>query len=110
MEEPASEDQRLYEIRKKTAQGLKYTHAVFWPGASLMALEPNEDGLYLEMPYEGGPFDSSEFRLIEEGWDHTHCCLCTVRIDQGDSWWSALPPSTVGLCEECYDQLFPEHQ
>jgi hypothetical protein len=60
----------------------------------LETFQTKPEGVHAEHRYDGGPYDSSRIRLKPNGWDHEHCFLSVVRIEDGDSWWSAWSPHT----------------
>ncbi len=75
----------------------------------LVALKPNEDGLYASCVYDGAPFDPTRYRVVGGGWDHEHCLLCWANVQPGDEWWATNPASMedeFGLCLDCYSRLF----
>jgi hypothetical protein len=72
----------------------------------LISREPDDTGLWPSWPYDGGPFDESQFRLIKGGWDHDHCGVCLAKVEPGDEWWANVPPDQGGLCLECHARLF----
>jgi hypothetical protein len=61
--------------------------------------------------FHGQPFDRSQFKVVENGWDHDHCELCWAKItdlpgldakhfgeaytDGGDQW----------LCQPCFERV-----
>jgi hypothetical protein len=68
----------------------------------------DEGQWYQELPYHGQRFDPSQFQLVEGGWDHEHCSVCSAKIVEGDRYW----PNTdleeggeVDLCETCYQRF-----
>jgi predicted nucleic acid-binding Zn ribbon protein len=107
MAEFGPEDDELRRLREKEdlARRIRYAQITFAPKPSLITREPNAAGWYQEGRYDGGPYDSTKYRMVKGGWDHEHCFLCGKRIEKGDRWWAALPPDTVGLCEECHQKV-----
>jgi hypothetical protein len=93
------------EIRARRHQ---YTRQTFIAGPCLVAIHPNQEGWIAVIPYDGRPYDASKYRIEATGWDHQHCSVCEVRIDEGDTWWVAPPPNEVGLCENCHARLFTD--
>ncbi|HEY1186563.1 MAG TPA: hypothetical protein VGE74_02850 [Gemmata sp.] len=53
-------------------------------------------------PYRGQPFDPSVWKLVEGGWDHEHCDVCSARIADGAAYWANAGPEHVDLCPVCY--------
>ena len=105
-----AEDQHRRREIERIARSNQYTRKKFVTGPSLLSLRPNEAGWVAEVPYDGGPYDSSKYRVEQFGWDHQHCFLCSVRIEHGDHWWAAARPDEVGLCEKCHAQLFGDQE
>jgi hypothetical protein len=108
MDDLSPEDEELQRRREDDARRMRYARKTFTPKPSLIARKSNAEGWYQEMPYDGGPSDSKKYRMKKGGWDHQHCFLCGKRIEDGDPWWAALPPNTVGLCEECHQRLIDD--
>jgi hypothetical protein len=102
-DEAAERSKMMVEIAKKQ----RYVHRVFSPSPSLITLQPNDERWFAEHPYDGGPFDPTKYRLKPQGWDHSHCFICNLRIVEGDKCWAAIPPAELDLCEPCYRDLFP---
>ena len=88
------------------ARTFKYAQKTFVTKSSLIKILPIEKGWVSEFPWDGEPYDSSKYTLQPDGWDHEHCFVCGLRVENGDSWWAASPPDQLGLCEECHLKLF----
>jgi hypothetical protein len=81
MSELASEDDTMDPDRENRARSYRYVRETFRTKPSLVNLKPIAQGCYAELRYDGGPYDSSRFRLNPNGWDHEHCFLCSLRIE-----------------------------
>jgi len=54
------------------------------------------------VPYRGQPFDPAAWGLVDGGWDHEHCDVCSARITDGMGYWANAGPEHVDLCGVCY--------
>jgi len=59
------------------------------------------DGLAEWKPYDGGPFDATEWVVVPGGWDHEHCSFCMAKIVDGMSFW-ANGNDVILLCDYCH--------
>jgi hypothetical protein len=91
---------------EERARRHRYVRQRFSDQDMLMAREANEAGFYASCPYYGEPFDQTRYRVVQGGWDHQHCCVCSTTVLPGDEWWSAAPPDEIGLCLDCHARLF----
>ncbi len=103
-EDEAAELEQMRLRRVEVARELHFSRHAYTAEDLLIALEPNEAGLYPSHPYRGGKYDEARFRLVRGGWDHDHCWICKLTINPGDEWWAASPDE-LGLCLDCYEQL-----
>jgi hypothetical protein len=105
------EKRELEKARKEfvaLAKQRQYLHHVFRSYASLVALEPNEAGWIASCPYTGQDYDASKFRLQPGGWDHEHCFICMLKIQDGDPYWRSTSDDAFALCKGCYkEHLMP---
>ena len=93
-------------------RSLRYVRQTFTSEDVLIALQPNEAGLYASHVYRDEAFNSSRFRVVKGRWDHEHCSLCRVTINSGDEWYAPKPPddvNEVGSCLPCYPALMDEN-
>jgi hypothetical protein len=65
----------------------------------------NAEGTVGWWPYRNGPFDASKYRLVADGWDHEHCCVCNADIDAGDLYWASVRRPVIELCQACHARL-----
>jgi hypothetical protein len=63
-------------------------------------LEARDGGGWV--PYRGQPFDPTAWQVVESGWDHEHCDVCSARITEGVAYWTSAWPEQVDLCGACY--------
>jgi hypothetical protein len=51
--------------------------------------------------------DPEVFEVLEDGWDHEHCDVCSARIEPGDWYWPNEDESIgdIDLCEECWRRV-----
>lgn len=54
------------------------------------------------VPYRGQPFDPAVWAVVEGGWDHEHCDVCSARITASVPYWANAGPEHVDLCASCY--------
>ena len=61
----------------------------------------------LARPYDGEPFDSTEWELRERGWDHEHCRFCNLCICDGEDDHLKAGYTSEGewLCPTCYQRI-----
>ena len=79
----------------------KFIEKVFKPYASLRSIRP-EDGGFRNKPYKGRRFDEKKWVIVEGGWNHDHCNLCSECIDEGDPCWTNRRSVTI-LCQRCFN-------
>ena len=62
---------------------------------------------HISRPYTGDPFDPDEYELIEDGWDHEHCDVCSATVVDGMHYWPNVDPNAgqVDLCEACHPRV-----
>ena len=84
-------------------RGHPFTQRTFHPQPALLAREP-VNGHRLWQNYHGGPFDATQFELVEAMWDHEHCAVCFFSIQDGHTFWSDEGGVTL-LCDACHDAL-----
>lgn len=106
MEAAEEELKRRRREAEEVAGKQQYDLRTFLAGPMLVGSIPNEEGWVPAIPYDGGQYDSSIFHVEATGWDHEHCWVCWARIEDGDSWWVAVPNDEVGLCKECHNRIF----
>ncbi len=89
-------DDQFEEIESKETFENKIFH-------SLPALKSNYSiaGYFKLVPYNGGEYDRSKFKLIEKGWNHEHCWVCQFGIDDDYSFWENKDGKI--LCDACYE-------
>ena len=51
--------------------------------------------------------DASGYRIVEEGWDHEHCELCSTHIDARD--FGYRDPDDHWMCGTCYEKYVIPH-
>jgi hypothetical protein len=103
--------QRIDKIEKLLRERTQYFRQQQW---SLKKWTPSptlrrQDGY--ENKYYGQEFDSSQFELIENGWDHDHCEFCSVKIDAHPREGVETEGYTDGIywiCSECYRKYIVE--
>ena len=78
---------------------------VFKAYPSLQTRE-SENGWFTSKPYRGRKYDEKKWRIVEGGWNHEHCNLCTKSIDEGDTYWANRRKVQI-LCQSCF-KLFRE--
>lgn len=78
-----------------------FVHQVFGPRPSYRWLKPIDDIFEWVKSVPHGE-EGIDFEVIEDGWDHEHCDVCSVRIEPGDSYWMNEGSDDVDLCEQCY--------
>ena len=88
---------RVSEAEWETFRRCRFVLRMFQPYPCLSALDSSG-----WVPYRGQSFDPSQWELIEGGWDHEHCDVCTTRISDGASYWANDGPEHVDLCATCY--------
>jgi hypothetical protein len=90
------------EARRKLryVRDFHFSEYVFKSYPSLRTIEP-ENGWYTSNPYRGRRFDERKWRIVEGGWNHEHCNLCTEAIDEGDTYWANRRRVHV-LCSSCF--------
>lgn len=110
-------DREISQEDLETFRSFTFARRVFKPYASLRAKEPvdpsslppvsRDDGeWYASIQYTGQPFDPDEYEFVDEGWDHEHCEVCWVRIEEGMSYWTSVTPRPfVELCEACHARI-----
>jgi hypothetical protein len=54
------------------------------------------------IPHDGGPYDASVFSLEPNGWDHTTCDACNVRLWPQDLRYVTSSGPYIELCPGCY--------
>jgi hypothetical protein len=57
------------------------------------------------IPYDGGPFDTSTFRLESDAWDHVTCDNCNVRIPALTLCFVTKDRAFHALCQACYETM-----
>lgn len=62
------------------------------------------EGGGLVMKQKTGP-DSEGGQVIEGGWDHEHCAICTGKLGTGGEAEGYLSPPCTWVCERCYVQF-----
>src|SRR5688572_5039778 len=81
----------------------RFVQKTFRPYPCLVMIErPGEGDNGLWKPYRGEPYDPAVYELIEGGWDHEHCDVCSALISDGDVYWTNDGPDHVDLCGACY--------
>ena len=66
---------------------------------------PVEGGHRLQVPFEGGGYDSSRFSVEHEAWDHETCKVCRDRVPAMTLCWVTKSGPYVILCEACHADL-----
>ncbi len=66
---------------------------------------PVAGGHELVLPYEGGPFDRSEFTIRRKGWDHETCSGCRVNVPAMTPCWVTEDGPFRLLCSVCKAQM-----
>lgn len=103
--------ERIAKIEKHIREHTQYLRRQQW---SLKKWKPSpslrrQDGY--ENKYYGQEFDSSQFELIENGWDHDHCEFCFTTIDAHPREGVETEGYTDGIhwiCSECYRKYIVE--
>ena len=49
--------------------------------------------------YKGQKYDSKFFNLVENGWEHDHCDICTERINEDDNIYES---GHQIICKNCW--------
>lgn len=62
------------------------------------------NGWIKETEYTGQPFDNSEFEIVPGAWNHEHCTICLVAIEDGMSYW-VNQDDVVILCDKCFEHF-----
>ena len=89
----------------------RFVYREFWPRACYKTREPPDDLLafFDECATQGEQLfeDPERFEVIEDGWDHEHCDVCSLRIDPGDWFWPNEEKSIhhIELCETCHRRV-----
>ena len=89
----------------------RFVRRQFAPYPSLRSIDAvagdDEAGYRVEAPYTGQRYDPAKFELVEGGWDHEHCDVCSVRIEEGNTYWPNEDEEVgqVDLCETCYPRV-----
>lgn len=69
---------------------------------------PETGGERVLIPYEGGPYDATDFSIEKGAWDHEHCKRCGETIEPMTLCWVSTGDSYVILCESCHKQIIGE--
>jgi len=80
----------------------------FAPAPCLRSKTPNEAGYFANVPFRGQAFDDSKEVIIENGWDHSHCFICSASIDVGDRYWNNQGDDDIDLCEKCHELVLAD--
>ncbi len=62
---------------------------------------PEAGGHRVLLPYEGGAYDTTHFRIEEKAWDHEHCKVCGEHIPAMTLCWVTEEGPFILLCTEC---------
>lgn len=65
---------------------------------------PQPGGTRALFLYEGGPYDSTAFRIELEAWDHEDCDICDARIAPMELCHVTETGNYISLCEPCYEK------
>ncbi len=90
-----------YDNEAISLANLVFEHRVFVKGPALVARKA-KDGWTTQKEYKGEPFDDSEWRLVEKGWDHQHCRVCQFSIEEGMTYWITQDEKFI-LCDACHE-------
>lgn len=85
---------------------LRWVKALHWkiekwsPKSALVDKSGNVTHLYI-----GQKYDKAFFDLIDNGWTHGHCDICSVRIKENDI--CAIAEENI-ICALCYEDFVQE--
>jgi hypothetical protein len=91
-----------------TCRDCYFLRRVFRPrDAWMMRLSSADVGEQLNAPETNAaePYRPDEPELIKGGWDHERCDACSVRIEDGDTYWANDGEAQVDLCDGCYSRV-----
>jgi hypothetical protein len=66
---------------------------------------PTRGGHYLVVPYEGGQYDSTIFRVREKAWDHETCSGCRAHVRAMTPCWVTSQGPFKLLCQRCWAEM-----
>jgi len=92
--------------RLETLRKMGFVQKRFASYPCLQPRDPEKQTFW--MPYTGQEYDSEIFELVDKGWDHEHCWICNVNIEEGNLYWTSCDPEGYELCLECYDRYLLE--
>jgi hypothetical protein len=94
-----------------TFRRCRFVRRVFRPRDCYWSLEAPDDvwAFAEEWQERGDDFlkDPERFEVVEGGWDHEHCDVCRVTIEDGDPYWPNEDEEVgqVDLCGKCYPRV-----
>ncbi|MBL7214125.1 MAG: hypothetical protein ISS71_00440 [Phycisphaerae bacterium] len=59
-------------------------------------------------PYSGQDFDSEQFHIVEDGWDHDHCRFCWATFcdnENHEHFHEAYHLECGWVCPDCFQHL-----
>jgi hypothetical protein len=66
---------------------------------------PEEGGHRVLLPYEGGEYDASHFRIEEKAWNHEHCKVCGETIPSMTLCWVTREGPFIVMCTDCKAEM-----
>ena len=96
-----SRDDISYQSEFAKIQDRQFVQRTFSAQPALVAKEA-VNGHRMWKEYDGKPYDSSRYDLVEGMWDHEHCSICFFKITDGFTYWENTKRIKL-LCDACYE-------